>query len=492
MTAAQRKTLIDLLRAGFSVAEARRTVSLQKKELDQVLTENAGFKREIDDAIAHGKKRAQGTERAAPSADQLGKTSAGAADVSKQVPPAGDDGRVFMVSVPASRGEDRPTVTESSDRRDRILAEAIALTPDAPELYQYYRWVERRCVRAGLHEMSEVWDAHALAFYASGKKVDVGRAGLRAAKSDSVCRLVVAESLFATRLLEPGLIGVCPVIAQRQSEASDRFNTISQIIRACGLQEVQRAAKLGVDTFQRAGGGASALTISLQDLQEHPIEFRIYAATMSGAVGFTGISGFCDEVDLWGQDKGANPAERVIELLLTRFTTQPGAKLHLMSASYRQDSYHAKMVAKGDTALQRVMRLGEIGAAKDFAARQALFEFLKKNPAELAKNPRAEALLSVPGDPNAVDIPAWASNPVASIESCYALAKENIEHMLQLYGGRVRQGGATLSGIEGLIEANQRLANLETGTRDLMKFESITDRLDPRSPWHGAKRGETL
>src|SRR5262249_27944341 len=153
------------------------------------------------------------------------------------------------------------------------------------------------------------------------------------AKSASVCRAIAAEVLLLERRLEESIVGVCPVMSSNMREAGDRFDTVKSILRACGLQDVTgvRGQEPEEHAFKTMGGGQQALVIALQDSQRHAVEFRIYPASEVGAAGFTGIAGFGDELDLWGKAGGANPASRVVEVLVTRYTTQPEAKLHLMS-----------------------------------------------------------------------------------------------------------------------------------------------------------------
>ena len=336
-------------------------------------------------------------------------------------------------------------------------------------------WVEQACVKAGMHPLDRQWLWHFQEFYASKKRMDVGRYGLRAAKSDSNCRAITAEVLLTPRRLEPGFVGVCPVMSSNMGEADDRFDTIVQVLSACGLTDLTGLRLPQEDGFQRSGGGSSARVISLRDAQGYKVEFRIYPASISGAAGFTGIAGFCDEVDLWGKEAGANPAKRVFEVLLARYATQPTAKLHVMSASYHHDSEHAAMIAAGDTALQRVARLGADGAAKDTEARATLAVSVGSR----------DPLLLTPADPKSTDIPCWVSNPIAPIEQCYSLAKGDIKRMMFLYGGRLNPsaGRAAVMGLEDLRYLGERNRQLCSGAGqrgELMGFDDLPS-WDPRS-----------
>lgn len=359
-----------------------------------------------------------------------------------------------------AQGEPRPAAPASEDRHAAFVAECAKF---APGLYGALLWVESRCVAAGMHALDPQWLWHFREFYESGKMVDAGRFGLRAAKSVSVPRALVAEILYTDRRLEPGQVGVCPIMSVDKAEAADRFSTVRRILSACGLTDHTGKRTEEADGFVCAGGGSAALKITMQDLQGHDVEIRVYPASISGASGFTAIAGFLDELDLWGKEGAANPADRVIEIVVTRFTTQPGARLHVMSATYHPTSAHAKMIAAGDTALQRVARLGAAGAAKDETDRRRL----------AAKIGSSDARLLAPGDPNSTDVPSWVSNPTAPIETCHALSKENIDRMFALYGGRVTALGIgmaatwTVDEIRAIDEHNRSVARPAGGVATL-------------------------
>lgn len=299
-------------------------------------------------------------------------------------------------------------------------------------------WINDRCVRAGMHDMDPWWSWSLGNYYDTDKLIFAARVGLRGAKSASICRALVRDALFDSRELDPGSVGVIPIMSSDRSEATDRFVTIRHILQACGISPAKSDGNgriLGggfggefTSATTPAGGGV----IRLQDSQEHAIEFRIYPAKRTAAVGYTAIDGFCDEVDLWRDvETGANPADVVLDLLLKRFTTQARARLYVVSASYNPDSAHARTIAAGDTAIQYVARLGEIGARRDNEAR-----------ARLAVSASiTDERLSAPADPLSVDVPAWVTNPVTSIDRCYALSRNQLGTMLGQYGGRVAEAG---------------------------------------------------
>lgn len=457
----QKSAILARLRLGLSSWAAIRYANVSRKQYQLLHDEDDDFAEAVELATAAGQvaeaaKKKKG-KKASPSLLPIPESPRRAPPPPPTIPPP-------LVTV----GGETSWVAIWS----QIRKEAAEL---APGEYGQLLWVERACVKAGMHPLDRQWLWHFQEFYASKKRVDVGRYGLRAAKSDSNCRAITAEVLLSPRRLEPGFVGVCPVMSSNMTEADDRFDTIIQVLSACGLTDLTGMRQPEAEGFQRAGGGSSARVISLRDAQGYKVEFRIYPASISGAAGFTGIAGFCDEVDLWGKEAGANPAKRVFEVLLARYLTQPTAKIHVMSASYHRESEHAAMIAAGDTPVQRVARLGVDGAAKDTEARATLAVAIGSR----------DPLLLTPSDPKSTDIPCWVSNPVAPIEECYRLAKGDIKRMMFLYGGRLNPSGgrAVSMGIEdlqALAERNRQLVSGAGQRGDLMGFDDLPS-WDPRS-----------
>lgn len=337
-----------------------------------------------------------------------------------------------------------------AERWQRIRETAASL---APGYLGFVLWVDRCRVDSdmGLHAMDPAWVRHFADFYASGMFEDVGRFGVRAAKSDSCCTALVGEVALIERKLAGSIVGVCPVMSSNMREAGDRFDTLKANLRACGFRDVSGLKPPpGPFEFKASGGGSQALKIETFDAQGHTVEFRVYPASEAGAAGFTGIAGFGDELDLWGKAQGANPAEKVLRVLRSRYTTQPEARLHLMSASYDRDSEHARLIKAGTGAGQYVARIGEEGSAKDYADRMRLAAL------HGLKDP---VLLGPPLPPDCPDVPSWVTNPVAPIERAYEMAKGDLRILFGLYGGRVN-GGTEDGEFEGFEAVPGRYAGL--------------------------------
>ncbi len=333
--------------------------------------------------------------------------------------------------------EDAPRLQSprEADKWARVREVAAAL---GPEKIGYLHWVDRACINASpkLHPMDPVWLDHYCRFYESGKRVDVARKGLRAGGSDSSCRVIVAELLLLEKSLEPGLECVGLVVSANTADGEDRFDTIKQNLRACGFREITsrpRADESEDGRYRTGGGGNAGRVISFADAQGNPVQYRITAANEAGVASCTAGAALGDELDLWGRKEGKNPAKKIVEVLITRISTCPGAVVHLMSATYDRDSEHAIMMAAGDTVRQRVSRLGELGARLDTEARGRLATTLCSS----------DPLLLTPGDPLSTDLPTWVTNPTkCPIETCYELANGDLARMVSLYGGRPDIAGA--------------------------------------------------
>ena len=403
-----RPTVLRALEAGAPLKDAAAAAGTTPRAVLRLAQEDGAWYADLMSAEAHG---ALSRQQAVREGREVTWAEAAAVTTSTEPP------RMRPVHDPADRWG---TV--------RVEAKALASGPLGTLM-----WIDARCQLIDMHPLDAWWIETFASFYASGKMVLTGRVGLRGAKSVSIPRALVNDALFAERSLDPGTVGVIPIMSTDRTEATDRFVTIRKILRACGFSPAKPDDLEGMIPGGGLAGEYTATTlpsgggvIRTTDSQGHAIEFRIYPAKRTGAVGYTGIGGFCDEVDLWVDDKGANPAEEVLDLLLNRFTTQPTARLYIFSASYHATSAHARKVAEGDTMIQHVARLGVLGAARDTAARRALAALIKS----------ADPRLLEASNPASRDVGAWVCNPSAPIDRCYALSKERLGMLLARYGGR--------------------------------------------------------
>lgn len=220
------------------------------------------------------------------------------------------------------------TASEPSDPAERLLAKLWTL--------------DALLVAHGWPPMSPWWRAQLERFYRSGRKQFTLRVGRRGGKSSTLCRVLVIEALYGRHNIQPGDEGVIPIISTRLGEAGKRLATIEAIL-----------AILKVPTSV-LGKNRTGIRISSQDGK--PVAFELFAATVAGVSGFTGICALCDEVAKWkDEDTGSNPATEVMRSLRpTMATTKDTAKLFMVSSPFSTLDAHFEAMKEGDTIRQLV------------------------------------------------------------------------------------------------------------------------------------------
>jgi len=381
----------------------------------------------------------------------------------------------------ATRGHRVEVVTDMDDgdsaRWARLREEFAACGPGQ---LGSLRWIDARCQQAGLRALDPWFEWHFGDFYASGKRIDRMLGGLRLGKSSSACPVIV-NTLTKKHDVDGGTKIVIPIMSARREEADDRFYTLCKILSACGVAPKKEDDKTGLFLGGGFGGEYSAARnalsgggqIKVTDSQGHDIEIRCMPSRVSGSIGYTSYTVFGDEIDAYPDEAEIkNPSEVIVDGLCERTTTQPEAEIFLFSASYKgPESYHSREIAKGHTMSVYCAYLGTLGAERDTAARHRLAALLRSD------DPRLLAIAS----PDDTSIPAWVGNPKSPIETCYALAKEDIGRMLGRYGARpVENAGKassdavpwTEADIAALATMNQAL-NAEPGRAGSMRADGL-------------------
>jgi hypothetical protein len=191
-------------------------------------------------------------------------------------------------------------------------------------------------VRHGLPPISQWWRKQIGRFFDAKRRRWVIRAGRRAGKSSTLCRLAVAWALWGTWAVPVGDIAVIPFVSVSKDEARARLRTIAAILKALGIDFAERGDEIEL-------GG------------KRPVLFKALACTTDAVVGFTSIAIFEDEVAKWeSRETGANPARAVDTSLAPTMATQPHAFRVLSSSPWSADDYHAELFDQGDTDHQLV------------------------------------------------------------------------------------------------------------------------------------------
>jgi hypothetical protein len=201
-----------------------------------------------------------------------------------------------------------------------------------PQAFLARLWkMDAALVAAGFPATSPWWREQIERFVRRGCRRWVIRAGRRAGKSSTLCRLAVAWAWFGPWSVPPGDVAVIPFVSVSKDESGARLRTIATLLRTLGLPCEQRG-----DELEQRGARA--------------VVFRAIACTTSSVVGFTSVAVFGDEVARWeARDTAANPAREVLGSLMPTMATQPRGFAALCSSPWSVDDFHAELFEQGDT-----------------------------------------------------------------------------------------------------------------------------------------------
>ncbi|MEI9936678.1 MAG: hypothetical protein WDO69_05590 [Pseudomonadota bacterium] len=224
------------------------------------------------------------------------------------------------------------------------LAEWQKLTAATMSGHEWQAWVtgflarydamDRALVAKGFPPTSPLWRAEIERFLRARRRRWVVRAGRRAGKSSTMCRLAVAWAVAGLWYVPPGDVGVVSFVSIDRTEATARIRTIASILTSISVPFEQRAEEV--------------------ELKNSPVVFRVSTCSVN-SVGYTSILIFADECARWeSRDSMANPAREVIASQMPTLATQPFGFLVASSSPWSVDDFHAEMFALGDTDFQLV------------------------------------------------------------------------------------------------------------------------------------------
>lgn len=203
--------------------------------------------------------------------------------------------------------------------------------------------LDRLLVSRGMPAISAWWWKVLRRFYLSGRRRLVVRGGRRLGKSSTMCKVAVVEALFGEHVVPYGDRGVYPIVAQNTTEAANRLRTIAEILDA-----------MRVDYKPLPGQADGWEVTSL--FSGRRVAFQVFAATIAGVSGFTGIGALLEEVAKWrDRDTNANPATEVLRSIRpTMATTRATAKELMISSPFATLDAHYEAFEEGDTEEQIV------------------------------------------------------------------------------------------------------------------------------------------
>ena len=230
---------------------------------------------------------------------------------------------------------------------ERVVAEFREAVRDAKCAVDYLDELDRRLVLFGWPSTSQWWAGTLRRFYRSSGAQLVLRVGRRGGKSTTLCRIAVLEALMGDHHVAPGDTATVAIVSVNKDEARERLNTIEGILRVLGVKNKALADRI--------------------DLADRDLAFRVFAATVGGVSGFSGICIICDEVSKWlDKDARANPATEVLSSVRPTMAGLPNARIFLSSSPMTPFDAHAKAFDIGDTEFQQV------AFAETWVARPAL------------------------------------------------------------------------------------------------------------------------
>jgi hypothetical protein len=189
-------------------------------------------------------------------------------------------------------------------------------------------------VAAGFPQTSPWWKAELRRFLTSGRRRWVIRAGRRAGKSSTLCRLAVAVALAGGWSVPPGDVGIIAFVSIDRDEARSRLRTIASILRALSVGFTERGDEI--------------------ELSDRPCVFKVKTCSVD-AVGFTAIAIIGDEVARWeSRESSANPAAEVLGSLRPALATQAAGFEVLSSSPWGVDDVHHALFEAGTDAHQVV------------------------------------------------------------------------------------------------------------------------------------------
>ena len=183
-------------------------------------------------------------------------------------------------------------------------------------------------VKAGFPATSPWWRQEIERFFRARKRRWVIRAGRRAGKSSTLCRIAVCWALTGSWHVPVGDTAVVPFISLDRDEASGRIRTIGEILTALGVAHEPTSDEIY--------------------LPSRRLKFSVKTCSVR-AVGFTSVAIFADEMARWtSRDDSANPAREVMGSLRPSLATQPNGFEVCSSSPWSTVDYHAELFAQGD------------------------------------------------------------------------------------------------------------------------------------------------
>ena len=207
---------------------------------------------------------------------------------------------------------------------------------DGAQVWAGYRELDAVLAREpGGHATSPAWMEFLERWLLGGKVRAVVRKGRQGGGSEVLGhRLPVAVVLFGRYVTPPGTRMRVVFASQRQLEAADKLHGVEHVLKALHVPH------------SRSGD-----TIELRD---RPVVFQSFPCSESAVRGPSAVYALEDELAIWRDGGGVNPAHRVDAAILPSGVTQENFRIASISSPIGSEDFHAVLFERGETAHQCV------------------------------------------------------------------------------------------------------------------------------------------
>lgn len=193
--------------------------------------------------------------------------------------------------------------------------------------------LDERLVRAGIPPLTSWWKTTLREWYAGGRRRLVAQVGRGGAKSHTLAKVAINETMFGAHVVPPGERHFAVLVAENVSEASGRLRFIETALAACGIPYTRIGETIELDSIPRG--------------------FRVLPCRVGAVSGHRAFFLGFDELAKWAID-GSNPAEEIAGSARAMSVTHPAAREFYVSSPVGRVGLHHELVTQGTTAQQFV------------------------------------------------------------------------------------------------------------------------------------------
>lgn len=189
----------------------------------------------------------------------------------------------------------------------------------------------------GFPALSDWWREEFCSFYESGARVWGAQVGRGGAKSTTLAKLALFETLLGDFDVPPGERHYFVFCSARAEEAKARLRLIDSYLAALEIPHRRSGDVITLDALPRG--------------------FHVLPATVGSVSGHRALGFAGDEVAKWRSDKdSANPAAEIAASARAMTVTHKSARMAFFSSPLARDGFHFDLIQRGNDAHQFVSR----------------------------------------------------------------------------------------------------------------------------------------